>query len=362
VTYFTENYEKLLEGFIDSIRKYSNRKCLLYTINYTSELITNLDEQFIVRRLDLPKGDLDVNGRDITVLSSKPIILSDAINYLSDTKFVYIDTDVYLTNVSDDLGNFFDEIENYPLMNSHVHDRLYANDILPTREWVSTLDILSEVTNIPIRIFPRRKCNVILFDKNSRWFFEEQMEIYNKYKNTKPGIFRLHDEDSANILLSKYELKKSLPLIDMEESPFLDMQKIKNYSYNISLISEHVKLPKNENEIYIFHGFKDFEFYKKIRENYGKTVLCEDDFLVNFKNNTLFFQRNSFLTGKKIEDTVNFVVRNSEKKEILNLQNQKIFNYWTFFISDINLHHGKYYIDIIEKNKNRIILKTILEI
>jgi hypothetical protein len=148
----------------------------------------------------------------------------------------------------------------------------------------------------------------------------------------------------------------------MEESPFLDMQKIKNYSYNISLISEHVKLPKNENEIYIFHGFKDFEFYKKIRENYGKTVLCEDDFLVNFKNNTLFFQRNSFLTGKKIEDTVNFVVRNSEKKEILNLQNQKIFNYWTFFISDINLHHGKYYIDIIEKNKNRIILKTILEI
>jgi hypothetical protein len=26
------------------------------------------------------------------------------------------------------------------------------------------------------------------------------------------------------------------------------------------------------------------------------------------------------------------------------------------------LHHGKYYIDIIEKNKNRIILKTILEI
>jgi len=360
VTYFTENYEKLLEGFIDSIRKYSNRKCLLYTINYTSDLIDKLDEQFIVRRLDLPKGDLDVNGRDITVLSSKPIILSDAIDYLTDAKFIYLDTDVYLTNVADDLGNFFDDIENYPLMNSHVHDRLYANDISPTREWVSTLDILSEATNIPIKIFPRRKCNVILFDKNSKWFFEEQMEIYYKHKNTKPGIFRLHDEDSANILLSKYEFKKSLPLIDMEESPFLDMQKIQNYSYNISLISEHVKLPKNENEIYIFHGFKDFQFHKKIREKYGKTVLCEDDFLVIYKNNTLLFQKNSFLSGKLIEDTVDFVVRDSEKKEILNLQNQKIFNYWIFYISSISLNHGKYYIDIIEKNKNRIIYKTIL--
>ena len=360
VTYFTENYEKLLEGFIDSIRKYSNRKCILYTINYTSDLIDKLDEQFIVRRLDLPKGDLDVNGRDITVLSSKPIILSDAIDYLTDAKFIYLDTDVYLTNVADDLGNFFDDIENYPLMNSHVHDRLYANDISPTREWVSTLDILSEATNIPIKIFPRRKCNVILFDKNSKWFFEEQMEIYYKHKNTKPGIFRLHDEDSANILLSKYEFKKSLPLIDMEESPFLDMQKIQNYSYNISLISEHVKLPKNENEIYIFHGFKDFQFHKKIREKYGKTVLCEDDFLVIYKNNTLLFQKNSFLSGKLIEDTVDFVVRDSEKKEILNLQNQKIFNYWIFYISSISLNHGKYYIDIIEKNKNRIIYKTIL--
>jgi len=362
VTYFTENYEKLIEGLVDSIRKYSSRKCILYTINYTSELINKLDNQFIVRRLDIPKGDLDSNGRDISVLSSKPLILSDAIDFITQSKFIYIDTDVYLTCVADNLVNFFEEIENYPLMNSHVHDRLYANDITPSREWVSTIDILSDAIKIPVRTFPRRKANVILFDKNSKWFFEEQMEIYHQHKNTKPGIFRLHDEDSANILLSKYDFKKSLPLIDMEESPFLDIQKIQNYSYNISLISEHVKLPKNENEIYIFHGFKDFEFYKKIRENYGKTVLCEDDFLVNFKNNTLFFQRNSFLTGKKIEDTVNFVVRNNKKKEILNLQNQKIFNYWTFYISNINLSIGPYQVSIEESNTKRIIYQNILQV
>ena len=360
VTYFTENYEKLIEGLVDSIRKYSSRKCILYTINYTSELINKLDNQFIVRRLDIPKGDLDSNGRDISILSSKPIILSDAVEYMPESKFIYIDTDVYLTNVSDDLGNFFEEIENYPLMNSHVHDRLYANDISPTREWVSTIDILSEATNIPVRIFPRRKCNVILFDKNSKWFFEEQMEIYHKHKKTKPGIFRLHDEDSANILLSKYEFKKSLPLIDMEESPYLDMQKIKNYSYNISSISEHVKLPQNENQIYIFHGFKDFQFHKKISQNYGKTVLAQDDFILSFKNSTLFFQKNSFLNEKKIEDTVDFIVSDSLGNTLFKLQNQKIFKYWIFFISNINLNKGQYHVEILETNKRRIIYKNIL--
>jgi len=362
VTYFTENYEKLTEGLIDSIKKYSNRKCILYTINYSSNLPYKLDEQFIVRRLDIPKGDLDSNGRDISVISSKPLILSDAIDFITQSKFIYIDTDVYLTCVADNLVNFFEEIENYPLMNSHVHDRLYANDITPSREWVSTIDILSDATKIPVRTFPRRKTNVILFDKNSKWFFEEQMEIYHQHKNTKPGIFRLHDEDSANILLSKYDFRKSLPLIDMEESPYLDMQKIKNYSYNISSISEHVKLPQNENQIYIFHGFKDFQFHKEISQNYGKTVLTQDDFILNYKNDTLFFQKNSFFTGKKIEDTVNFVVRNNQKKEILNLQNQKIFNYWTFYISNINLSIGPYQVSIEESNTKRIIYQNILQV
>lgn len=360
VTYFTESYEKLIEGFVESIQKYSNRRCLLYTINYTSELTNKLDEQFIVRRLDLPKGEVSSDGRDITVLCSKPVILSDAVDYMKESKFIYIDTDVYLTVISDKLGEFLDGIENYPLINSHIHDKLYANDIRPN-EWVSTIDILSEATNIPVKVFPRRKCNVILFDKNSKWFFEEQMQIYHKYKNTRPGIFRIYDEDSANILLSKYDFQKSLPLIDMEESSFLDMNKFQNYSYNISLISEHVKLPKNENEIFIFHGFKDEQFYKKISDDYGKTVLSQDDFIITYTDNTLFFRKNSFLTDKQIGNTVDFLIKNESGELVFDLQNQPIFNYWIFYISNLILNKGQYDIEIIETDKKRIIYKNILQ-
>lgn len=361
VTYFTENYEKLVYGLIDSIKKFSNRKCILYTINYTSDLQYKLDDQFVIRRLDIKKGDLDISGRDNSIISSKPIILADAVDFIKDAKFIYVDTDVYLTSVADSLGKFFSKLENYPLFNSHVHDKLFANDIFPTGEWVSTIDILSEVTNIPIRVFPRRKTNVILYDKNSKWFFEEQMELYYQYRNTKPGIFRLHDEDSANIILSKYDFKNSLPLIDMEESSNINFEKFENYSYNISLISQHVVLPKNENEIYIFHGFKDDKFYLKIQENYCKTILDKGDFTLEFKNNTLFIEKNSFLNGKQIEETVDFIIKNGDGEQIFNLANQKIFQFWLFYVSNLNLKEKKYYIEIVESTRKRIIYKNVFE-
>jgi len=103
VTYLTEDYEKLTFGLIDSIKKYSNRKCILYTINYDSNLRFELNDQFIFRRLNLEKGKIEKHGRDVTVLCSKPVILSDSINFLPNEKFIYIDTDIYLTNTADNL-------------------------------------------------------------------------------------------------------------------------------------------------------------------------------------------------------------------------------------------------------------------
>lgn len=362
ITYFTENYEKNAIGLFESIKKYSNRRCVIYTINYDSNLKYQYGEQFIFRRLDIDKGDTDKQGRDISVLSSKPIVLKDSVNFIPEGNFIYIDTDVYMTTVCDDLCAFFKGLEKYPLMNSHIHDRLYANDINPSREWVSTIDILSEETKIPVVVFPRRKANVIIYNKNSEWFFDEQMEIYEKHKNKRPGIFRLHDEDSANILLSKYNFQNSLPLIDMEESTNLNFEKIKNYSYNISLISEHVKLPKNENEIYLFHGFKDINFYKKIDEDYGSTVLECDDIIITYVDRTVLFKRNNLLTNKNIKKVVSFFVKDKNNNIVLSLSNQKLYDFWLFYISDVDLCDDFYYVEIVEDETNKIIYKNVLNI
>ena len=187
------------------------------------------------------------------------------------------------------------------------------------------------------------------------------MEIFNQYKDTEPGIFRLHDEDSANILLSKYNFQTSLPLIDMEESSTLNLEKFKNYSYNQSAISEHVKLPQNFNEIPLFHGYKDPNFYKEIEKNYGKTVLSQDDFIVEFKDNKFWWTKNSFLVDKEIQPIVRFEVLR-DNKILWTFNNQELFNYWSFFISECYVEKGYYDMRIVEEKSNRIIYSNIIQI
>jgi len=358
VTYLTKSYESLLKGLIISIEKYSNRKCIIYTVNYDSELRFNLNEQFIFRRIDIQSGDMNKKGRDNTVLSSKPIILSDSIEYINNGKFVYIDTDIYLTNVCDNISGFFEELDNYPLINKHIHDVFYVMD---NGEWISPLHILGESTETEINIFPRRKSNVIVYDTNSQWFFKEQMKIYEKYKYTKPNIFAFHDEDSANILLNKYNFKKSLPLVDIEESNNIDMEKFYNYSYHMTQISQHVTLPKTTNDVYLFHGFKDDEFYKQIQSNYGDTVLEIQDFIINYENKTITFTKNNSLTNKKIDNNVSFNLYDIQRNLIFSLKNQKIYNYMVFFISEIHLN-GEIIIEIEETLSKRIIYKNLLKL
>jgi hypothetical protein len=362
VTYYSENYEKLAKGLLESISKFSCRKCIVYTINHTSTLSYQKNEQFIFRRLDLDIPiDENSQNRYLKINNFKPNILSDALDFKPNNTFVYIDTDSYLNVTADNVVKYFNDVENYPLFNSHIHDRLYANNILPSREWTSTLDILSEATGIPIVIFPRRKANLIIFNNNCKWFFKEQMDLYKQYKDTRPGIFRLQDEDSGNILLSKYNFTKSLSIIDMEESSFIDMNKFLNYSYNLSSISQYAVLPTTNNDILIFHGFKDSEFIQKINDDHLPTIIEHDRVSISYENKTFLFKRYSFLNDKKIQMPVHFKIKKLNGDIIYKLNNQELNRYWLFYISDCSLEND-YYIIQIEDNSNNLIFNKLLKI
>jgi hypothetical protein len=361
VTYFTKNYEPLIESFIRSVERFSSRKCILYTVNYDSTLIHCLSDQFIIRRIDLGgKDSIDAQGRSFNVLTLKPEVLLDSVKFMPDSKFVYVDTDVYLAVNADTVSEYFTGLENYPLVNSHVHDRLMANDIIPG-QWVGTIDALSEETGIPVTIFPRRKANLMIYDSRSDWFFQEQLDIYHKHKDsTRPGMFRLHDEDMLNIVISKFNLTKCLPVIDMEESSVMDMNKFHNYSYHRSQISQFAVLPKSEDEVLIFHGFKDPEFYKEIESNYLQTVLDPTDVSVQYTGKDLLFKRNSSLIDKKIERKIMFRILG----EHVDFSSEwEIFNFQTFAIWELQMTKGKNYsIDFWEVNSRRKIYKNTITI
>jgi FkbM family methyltransferase len=361
VTHFTKNYESLLQVLINSIEQFSNRKCILYTINYTSDLAFKLSDQFIVRRLDVELGELNARGKYDNVLSLKPSILTDVVEYLPESKFVYVDTDISLTVNADSIVKYFKHLEGFPLINSHTHDRIVVMNLIEGEEWSSPLNILADVTGDPVHVYPRRKTNVIVFDKTCKWFFEEQINLFNTYKNTKPGIFALHDEDSANLLINRYNYRKCLPLVDIEEIPYVDMEIFHNYKYGKHPVSDELVLPQHENDLIAFHGFKNPEFQNQLKENYFKTILSQDDFLIEYKNNSFWWTKNSFLGDKNLQPVVRFEILNNDQI-LYTLNYQEIFKYWSFFLSDLFLNSGYYETRIVEEYTNKIIYTNIIKV
>lgn len=369
VAHFSKNYETLIPHLIESIKKYSNRKCVFYTINYDSDFAYKTQyesNQFIFRRIDIPLGKIDSNGRSSEIMNSKPLILKDAIDNFNFENFVHIDTDIYLTINADDISKYFSEIENYPLINSHIHDTVYLRNIVPNEEWSDPVPILLKEMGITgPAVYPRRKCNIIVFNRNCRWFFEEQMKLYYELGNKEvSGLFAIFDEDNANALLTKHNFKKCLPLVDIEDSYDIDMEKFTNlnHPFHMTGISPNVRLPQHNNDVLFFHNFKQPDQYIQIRNVYGNRVIDQEEIVISYKDNTLFFEKNSFLTTKKFSDEVNFVITSLKTNQSIFLHNQRIFNYWLFYISNLTLDEGLYKTEIYESDTNRKIFNNIIEI
>lgn len=359
VVSFTKDFEHMFIGLFESLRKYSNRKCIVYSINYDfippQEFLNS--EQIILRRLDIDTTQKDFKGRDINIITSKPLINLDVLKMFPHGRFVTIDADIYLTTNSDDISKYFNQLENYPLINSHVFDTVYLKNIVDYEEWTSPLHILASEMKITLKYFPRRKTNVLLFDKNSEWFFKEQMLIYSQYKNTKQGILALHDEDTANAILNKYNLSKSLPLVDTEDLDNINFEHIRNYNF-----SPNLRKPETKNDILFFHGVKTKERFEAIKNDFGNSVIDSEEFYITYNEGRFNFEKNSFLTTKKIKEIVSFKIYNTNQDLIFDLSGRNIKHYFLFYVDSIFLPKGKYIIKITEDDDNYCIFRDIIEI
>jgi hypothetical protein len=361
---FTENYSETIFYLLESLQKYSVRRCIIYTINFDYNLPDKFltSQQFVIRKINIEEGKKDLRGRDENIISCKPKLMIDVVDTYPEKKFIFIDSDVYITASADDISKNFDSLENYPLINSHTHDKLYLCGLVEGEEWTSTVDILASKMGVEITVFPRRKTNVILFDKNSKWFFQEQLEMYDKYKDSEPGIFALHDEDSANVILSKYSFHKCLHLCDIEETDDIEMSKFTdlNHPFHFTGLSPYLQLPKNQNDIVVFHGLKDPQRFKNIQKIYGNKVLDCEEIVIQYINNTMYFEKNSFLDTKNIDEPVDFIIKNQSGDVVEILTNQYLHSYWLFYVSNIYLNDDYYHIEIIKSNSKQKIYNNIL--
>jgi hypothetical protein len=359
VTYATSTYTILMEGLLRSIRKYSNRKCLVYSVNFDWELPPDLavTDQFEVCRIEIPVDELDSRGRAFSVLNGKPVCLLAAIEYMPNTKFVYIDTDAALTVNADSVKKYFKELEYHPLINSHIFDTVVSRGIKPGEECSCSLRILLDEMNCSRMMYPRRKTNIIIFDKRSRWFFEEQLDLFNSLKGRTPGIFGLHDEDSANALIAKYWFTKSLPILDIDYQTNLNMESYLNWSN----FTSHIPRPTDSNQIIAFHQLKSREEFEEVIADYGNSVIEPEEFVCDYQENTVLFRKNSFLTTKNLSGEFDFVVYD-ETDQLVCSHTSHIMEYWTFCVWNNDLTPGVYTFLIRETSTQKIVFRDLVKV
>jgi hypothetical protein len=84
--------------------------------------------------------------------------------------------------------------------------------------------------------------------------------------------------------------------------------------------------------------------------------------VVYYTDNTLFFEKNSFLTTKSLDGEFDFIVKNKDGKIIQRLNNQFIMQYWIFYISNINLPKGNYSVEILQTQTGNKIYNNLITI
>jgi hypothetical protein len=127
-------------------------------------------------------------------------------------------------------------------------------------------------------------------------------------------------------------------------------------------ISEFVKLPKHQNDITVFHGLKTKERFEGIQKEYDNTVLDCEEILVYYRDETIYFEKNSFLSSKNIDENVDFIILDLDGNVVEKLENQPLMDYWIFYISNIVLHKKTYIIEIVKTNSKVKIYNNLLKI
>ena len=91
-------------------------------------------------------------------------------------------------------------------------------------------------------------------------------------------------------------------------------------------------------------------------------VLDCEEMVVYYKDNTIVFEKNSFLTTKQIDENVDFILKNMQGDIVIQLGNQELWRFFTFYVSDIHLSSGLYFVEIVKTNSRTKIYNNLIEI
>ena len=265
-------YMPIIEKMVQSLLKFSSRKVLVYGINCDVPFdYPNL----IKKRIDIE----EYSQYDKWYWKQYTNIESCNENF---EKFVWIDGDVIVNYNIDNVSTYFNQLENYPISDIHVQNEFFGtyerNGVKKTQLFTQVW--LEEKHPEVIKTRPIAHVCFYIYDKNSKWFFEEIIKTYKSIDlNDYKAYFLWNDEGIHNFLLWKYNFKKHLPLSNFDTSGYISEKNIfvdsiedfykfwnTNGPNNFGEIYGWKFIPKNKENILYFHGNKNKELCNKMIE------------------------------------------------------------------------------------------------
>ena len=333
VMYCTENYYNTSINLIKTLNIFhDNFNIHLYEINFN--INPNINNVKVINLNDDRIGEIsfknnrnDTNNKNMfRAIFLKSSVILHSLTELKLDKVLYLDSDILPNTKLDPIFKYFNDIQNYPLIQEGPADYLFidgrGNPF--TDNGFDKTKILEypvcEMHNISIDNRIRyANASVMLYNKNCLPFIQE-------YDNVNQSTFNLSledikyyypfaDETTINILLWKYKYNNRLPFIQVNIDNLEQVKEFYHSNYKEEKVySIFTKIPSEENKPnkYIFHGIKN---------NISKEI---SEYVIDFYKNNSFFKFNIDIQDNKIYIRCNTLLKTDVKFYEWNMFNDNL--------------------------------------
>lgn len=278
VTTGNNGYMPVIEKMVKSLNEFSSAKVIVYGVDCDVPFdYPNL----IKRKISPPKH----SEHDKWYWKQYACLESLNENF---ENYVWIDGDVIVNYNIDNIKNYFNEIENYPLSDIHRNEEFYGyyqqNGLTHNQSFNQNI---CETWGVSKRLPYMHVC-LYVYNHRCGWWFEEIIKTYLSVdKSEYQKYFLWNDEGIDNALRWKYGFQKHLPHMNFDTSSYdgdngqtsnqlMDFYKFWSVDgpYNFNRIYGYQFIPEDKNSVLYFHGNKDslvsekmIEFIKLKKDN-----------------------------------------------------------------------------------------------
>ena len=278
ILHCTENYLQNSLNLIESLRLFHNDlNFYLYTVNFTHHSeITNLkcirfNCEKIENNMSFIGNKNDTSNKNMfkSVFLKSEIVLN-SLEVLNLNNCIYIDSDIIPTGEINSLFKYFDQIEDYPLIQKSIYEYQinYGRGNPFHHGGFDETNILEyplmDFCKIPMnKRTPYSVSSVMLYNKKCRQFFRE-CDFLNKMAfdmdlESIKYLFPFCDETTINVLLWKYGFNNRIERSQMNIDDLSNVKEFYESNYDHEKeITGYVRIPSvsERNKILFFHGAK----------------------------------------------------------------------------------------------------------